>query len=90
MAKVNFGRIRIETITGDVQEVDFREVLGNQLYMQGKDIDECELGKRIYYAKDEDGKPIDVELSDKEVAIVKGAVSGYSYISRTAIEEAMK
>lgn len=56
---------------------------GNQLYMQGRDIEECELGKRIYFA---DGE---VELSDKEVAIVKQAVAGYSYVARTAIEQAL-
>jgi hypothetical protein len=52
--------------------------------MQGRDIEECELGKRIYFA---DG---DVELTDKEAAIVTQAIAGYSYVARVAIENAMK
>jgi hypothetical protein len=52
--------------------------------MQGRDIEECELGKRIYFAHG------DVELTDKEAAIVTQAVQGYSYVARSAIENAMK
>ena len=42
------------------------------------------LGKKIYYA---DGE---IELSDKEIEIVKNAVAGWSYVARTAIIDAMK
>lgn len=80
MTKVNFSKIIIEDIEGREVEADFQRQLGNQLYMQGRNIEECELGKRIYFAQGE------VELSDKEAAIVKQAVAGYSYIARTAIE----
>ena len=79
MVKVNFSRIVIKDIEGRDVQADFQKQLGNQLYMQGRDIEECELGKRIYFA---DGE---VELSDKEAAIVKQAVAGYSYVARTAI-----
>ena len=79
MARVNFGKVVIKTIEGKDAEVDFRKTLGNQLYMQGKDIEECELGKRIYYAEDA------VELSDKECDVVRNAVQGYPYLSRTSI-----
>lgn len=78
--KVNFSKIIIKDIEGREVQADFQKQLGNQLYMQGRNIEECELGKRIYFAQGE------VELSDKEAAIVKQAVAGYSYIARTAIE----
>ena len=52
--------------------------------MQGHDIEECELGKRIYFAQG------DVELTEKEIGIVSRYVAGYSYLARTAIEKAMK
>lgn len=82
--KVNFSKIIIKDIEGRDVQADFQKQLGNQLYMQGRDIEECELGKRIYFAQG------DVELTDKEASIVKQAVAGYSYIARTAIEEQIK
>ena len=82
--KVNFKKIIIKDIEGREVEADFQKQLGNQLYMQGRNIEECELGKRIYFAEG------DVELTDKEAAIVKQAVAGYSYIARTAIENQIK
>ena len=84
MTKINFKKIIIRDIEGNDVVADFQKQLGNQLYMQGRDIEECELGKRIYFA---DG---DVELSEKECAMVKMAVQGYSYIARSAIEEQIK
>lgn len=84
MAKVNFSKIIIKDIEGQDVQADFQKQLGNQLYMQGRDIEECELGKRIYFAEG------DVELTDKEAAIVSQAVAGYSYIARSAIEQALK
>lgn len=84
MAKVNFSKIIIKDIEGQDVQADFQKQLGNQLYMQGRDIEECELGKRIYFAEG------DVELTDNEAAIVSQAVAGYSYIARSAIEQALK
>lgn len=82
--KVNFSKIIIKDIEGREVPADFQRQLGNQLYMQGRDIEECELGKRIYFAEG------DVELTDKESSIVTQAVQGYSYVARIAIENAMK
>lgn len=84
MVKVNFSKIIIKDIEGREVLADFQKQLGNQLYMQGRDIEECELGKRIYFAEG------DVELTDKECTIVRNAVQGYSYIARTAIENQIK
>lgn len=81
---VNFTKIHLKDINGEVQEVNFAEQLGNQLYMTGRNIEECELGKRIYFAKGE------MELSEKEIQIVTMAVAGWSYIARSSIENAMK
>ena len=82
--KVNFSKIIIKDIEGRDVQADFQRQLGNQLYMQGRDIEECELGKRIYFAQGE------VELSDKEATIVRQAVQGYSYVARIAIDAALK
>ena len=84
MKKVDFRNIVLKDINEKEQAVDFAAELGNQLYMTGRDIEACQLGKKIYFAKEA------VELSEKEVQIVTQAVAGWSYVARTAIEEAMK
>lgn len=84
MAKVNFKDIKIKDINGKEVVADFQQQIGNQLYMQGHDIEECELGKKIYFAEGE------VELSDKEADMVRRITQGYSYVARQAIEEAIK
>ena len=85
MKKVNFKEIIIKDINGNDIVADFQKQLGNQLYMQGQNIEECELGKKIYFTPDDEA----TELDDKEVAIVRKAVQGYSYVARTAIEQAL-
>ena len=85
MKKVNFKTITIKDINGNDIVADFQKQLGNQLYMQGQNIEECELGKKIYFTPDDEV----TELDDKEVAIVRKAVQGYSYVARTAIEQTL-
>ena len=83
MTKIDFKKIIIRDIEGREQEADFSKQLGNQLYMQGHDIEECELGKRIYFAGGE------VELTAEECTIVRKAIEPYSYVARQAIEQAI-
>ena len=83
MKKVNFKELVIADIEGKEQKIDISKLLGNQLYMEGQDIEACELGKRIYFAEG------DVELTDKEIAIVKQFTNRYSYLVRTALEKAL-
>ena len=81
MKKVNLREVQLEDIHGEPMPGDFHEVLGNQLYMQGRDIKECELGRKIYFAEGE------IELTDDEAKIVRESVKGWSYVARTAIEK---
>ena len=81
MKKVNLREVQLEDIHGNPMPGDFHEVLGNQLYMQGRDIRECELGRKIYFAEGE------IELTDDEAKTVREAVKGWSYVARTAIEK---
>lgn len=82
--KVNFANIKIKDIEGNEQIADFQKQIGNQLYMTGQNIEECELGKRIYFA---DGE---VELTPEECTMVRRVTAGYSYVARIAIDAAMK
>ncbi len=84
MTKVNFKQIVLKDIEGNDVVADFSKQIGNQLYMQGQNIEECELGKHIYFA---DGE---VEINEKDVDAVKRIIAGYSYVAREAICEAMK
>lgn len=81
--KVNFKELTLKDIEGNEVKADFSKQIGNQLYMQGIDIEECELGKRIYF----DGE---VELSEKDVATIKRISAGYSFVARQAIEAVLK
>lgn len=82
--KINFRQIAINDVEGKEQKVDISQLLGNQLYMEGANIEECELGKRIYFAKEE------VELTDAEAEILRVFTQRYSYVIRTAIADMLK
>lgn len=79
MKKINFKEIEIEDIEKNIQKVDISKPLGNQLYLQGRDIEECDLGRDIYYS---DGE---MELTDKQAQMVLNAVQGYPFVTRRAI-----
>ena len=83
MKKIDFRKIFVENIEGVKNEADVSKQLGNQLYMQGRNIEECELGRDIYHKGE-------VELSDKQVEMVKQFIMPWSYVLRSAIEETLK
>lgn len=83
MTKVNFKTITFRDIEDNEQLFDCQKGLGNAIYMQGADIEERDLGRNIYYA---DG---DVELTDKQVEVVKRFTEHYSYVLREAVEKAL-
>ena len=80
--KVDFRKITLKNVEGEEMSVDFSKQLGNQMYMQGQNIEECELGKRMYF----DGE---VEMNEKGIEVVKRFVAGYPYVSRTAVMDAI-
>ena len=82
MKKVDFRKITLKNVEGEEMSVDFSKQLGNQMYMQGQNIEECELGKRMYF----DGE---VEMNEKGIEVVKRFVAGYPYVSRTAVMDAI-
>ena len=83
--KINFRQIPVKNIEGQEQTVSLSDLLGNQLYMNGQNIEECELGKKIYFAEGE------IELDEKEVDIVvQFTQTLYSYIIRTALTDILK
>ena len=81
--KVDFRKIQVKDIDGNVNEADISKMFGNMLYMQGQDIEECELGRDIYHNGE-------VELNEKMAAAVKRFAGNYPYLMRSSIEEMLK
>ena len=86
--KVDFKNIVIRDINGQETKADVTALFGNMLYMQGQNIEECELGQAIYHQGDEG--PEALELSDKQVDIVKAYAERLPYVMRTGIKEAVQ
>jgi hypothetical protein len=86
--KVDFRNIIIRDINGQETKADVTSLFGNMLYMQGQNIEECELGQAIYHQGNEG--PEALELSDKQVAIVKTYAERLPYVMRTGIKEAVQ
>ena len=86
--KVDFRNIVIKDINGQDTKADVTQLFGNMLYMQGQNIEECELGQAIYHQGDEG--PEALELSDKQVAIVKAYADRLPYVMRMGIKEAVQ
>jgi len=86
MKKVNFAKIPVRDITGNVSEEDFRQSLGNALYKGGMTVPECELGVKIYHSKADE----ELELTDEEVRILKEWSERFPVVSRRAFNEVLK
>lgn len=79
---VDFRTIGIKNIEGQIETADVSKQLGNVMYMQGQNIEECELGRDIYH----NGQ---VELNQKQEDMVRRFIQPWSYVLRTAIEETL-
>lgn len=80
MKKIDFRKITIKDVEGNDIPADISKQLGNQMYMQGQNIEECELGRDIYHNGE-------VELDEQQAKTVERFVGSYSYIMRTPILE---
>ena len=83
MTKVNFRTITFKDIEDKDQLFDCQKEIGNAIYMQAANIEERDLGRKIYYANG------DVELTDNQVEVVKRFAARYSFVLREAVENAL-
>lgn len=81
--KIDFRKVNIKLIDDTETAIDLSYDLGNMLYMQGANINECELGHEIYHKGE-------VELNDKQVEIIKNYANNFKYIIKTAILDMLK
>lgn len=82
MKKVNFRQIGVKNINGGFDTVDVSKQLGNLMYMQGQNIEECELGKAIYHNGE-------VELTNQQEDTVRRFIKPLAFVIRSAIEETL-
>lgn len=82
VATVDFRAISVKDIEGRLQPVDVSKPLGNLLYMQGRDIVECELGRTIYYAD------APTALDRRQLDAVIQASKQFPFVTRLAIAAA--
>ena len=80
MKKVDFCKIGVKNINGGFDTVDVSKQLGNLMYMQGQNIEECELGKAIYHNGE-------VELTNQQEDTVRRFIKPWAFVIRSAIEE---
>ena len=75
MTKVNFRTITFRDIEDKEQLFDCQKELGNAIYMQAADIEERDLGRKIYYA-------------DGEVELTEGVIVAKRHIHMTTADAA--
>lgn len=83
MKKVDFRKIEVPNIEGGFDVADVSKQLGNLLYMQGRNVEECELGWNIYHNGE-------VELTEKQAETIKKYVQPWAWIIKRAIENAVE
>lgn len=88
MKKIDFRKLEIENIEGKTDIINIAFTLGNMMYMQGQNIEECELGRTIYrHSKVDASKESFVELTSEQVIIVRKYMNNFSFIVRKSVEK---
>lgn len=84
MRKFNFNAIDVPNIDGTKSKFSISESFGNYLYINGEDIQTCELGRKLWLSSKDDSE---VEIDDKEKEILKNYTPQIvrSYVARQAI-----
>lgn len=89
MEKKTFDFSKVEILSLDGKKMgteQLRAEVCNSLYMQGQDITECELGQKLWHAKDAaTGAFTPVEISEEEEKKLRAQFEKYPYLIRTAL-----
>lgn len=82
----DFSKVEILNLEGQRMGIEqLRAEVCNALYMQGQDITECELGQKLWHAKDDRGAFTPVEISEEEEKKLRQQFEKYPYLIRTAL-----
>ena len=85
MIKVNFRTVAFKDIEGNNIQADYASELGQQLYMQGQNMEEVELGQTIYKSR----KDTPLELTVEQAATVSRWIERWPYVMRQAVKDAL-
>lgn len=82
----DFSKVEILSLEGRKMGTEqLRAEVCNALYMQGQDITECELGRKLWKAIDENKVPQPIEISEEEEKKLRAQFEKYPYLIRTAL-----
>ena len=83
----DFSKVEILSLDGKRMGTEqLRAEVCNALYMQGQDITECELGRKLWRAKDAaTGAILPVEITEEEEKRLRAQIEKYPYLIRTAL-----
>ena len=83
----DFSKVEILSLDGKKMGTEqLRAEVCNSLYMQGQDITECELGRKLWNAKDAaTGAILPVEITEEEEKRLRAQFEKYPYLIRTAL-----
>lgn len=82
MKKVDFRQIEVENIEGQIEKTNLSKNLGNEIYMQARDIDTREFGRNIF-------KNGQVEISDEQELLIRRIIIGWPLVFREGIEKTL-
>lgn len=81
--KIDFRKIQVKDIEGNIVPFDISKVLGNTIYQKTTDLGELELAQQIY-------KNGEVELSPEQAERIKEYVRNYfAAVAQVAVNEAL-
>lgn len=81
--KVDFTKIPVENIEGNVEKIDLSKSVGNRIYNECNDIAEADLARSIY-------REGTVDITREQVDIVRKYIAGWPFVLRSSIEAALK
>ena len=81
--KINLSHITVKTLDEQELQFDIRNEFSNHLYLAGRNLQEVELARRLYYSRDDD----DVNEEEAKFIIETAKKVGYIYLIRKAIAE---
>ena len=83
--KINLSHITVNTLDEQELQFDIRNEFSNHLYLAGRNLQEVELARRLYYSRDDD----DVNEEEAKFIIETAKQLGHIFLIRKAIAETL-
>lgn len=84
MAIIDFTKVPVKNVKGQIEEKNYRDYIAERLYIQSHDEEGALLAQKIAQSEGE------IELSDDECKILNTMLQPYPYFMRTAFDELLK